>query len=323
MMRRREVTAAVSLAALGLFGAACAKEGDKAADTSAKAAAPAATSPAPAATKVGETIGMNTPESVRYDPELDVFYVSNINGNPSVHDNNGFIAIVRADSASLPPKMLVEGGKNGVTLDAPKGLALAGDTLWVADINHVRAFNRKTGAKLADIDLSSQKAQFLNDVAIGGDGAVYVTDTGILFDAKGAVTHPGTDQIFKIAGGKATSIKADSLNSPNGITWDKANAHFVLAPFAGNAIQTWKEGDAKPATLATGAGNFDGVEVLSDGRVLVSSWTDSTVNVVANGATTKLVTGVNGPADIGVDTKRNVVAIPLFNDSKVVYYKLP
>ena len=33
--------------------------------------------------------------------------------------------------------------------------------------------------------------------------------------------------------------------------------------------------------------------------------------------------GVNGPADIGVDTKRSVVAIPLFNDGKVAYYKLP
>ena len=47
---------------------------------------------------------MNTPESVRYDPELDVFFVSNINGNPSQHDGNGFIAVVRADSTGVVTK---------------------------------------------------------------------------------------------------------------------------------------------------------------------------------------------------------------------------
>lgn len=275
------------------------------------------------ATKVGETGGMSTPESVRYDPELDVFYVSNINGNPSVHDGNGFIAVVRADSVGAPARMLVEGGKNGAKLDAPKGIALAGDTLWVADIDHVRAFNRKTGAPIADIDLSGQHATFLNDVVIGGDGSVYVTDTGIRFDAQGAMTHPGTDRIFKITGRKVAALTADSLNSPNGIAWDAANSRFILGPFNGTAVQTWKEGDKAPATLATGPGQYDGVEVLGDGRVLVTSWTDSTVDVIKDGVMTKVVTGVGAPADIGVDTKRNVVVVPRFSDNKLEYFKLP
>ena len=220
-------------------------------------------------------------------------------------------------------KCSCEGGKGGAKLDAPKGLALVGDTLWVADIDHVRAFNRRTGAPIADINLSSQKATFLNDVAVGGDGNVYVTDTGIAFDAKGGVSHPGTDQIFKIVGRKATAIKADSLNSPNGITWDSANGRFLLAPFSGASVQTWKEGDKSTTTLAKGAGQYDGIELLHDGRILVTSWGDSTVNVVQNGTLTKLVTGVSGPADIGVDTKRMVLAIPRFTDNKVEYYKIP
>ena len=94
------------------------------------------------AAKLGETGGLQTPESVRYDPDLDVFYVSNINGNPMQHDGNGFITVVRADSTGAPTKVLVEGGKAGAKLDAPKGLALQGDTLWVADIDHLRAFVR-------------------------------------------------------------------------------------------------------------------------------------------------------------------------------------
>lgn len=223
----------------------------------------------------------------------------------------------------MAPGMLVEGGKNGVTLDAPKGLALTGDTLWVADINHVRAFNRKTGAKLADIDLTAQKATFLNDVAVGGDGAVYVTDTGIAFDATGNMSHTGQDQIFKIQGGKVTAFRPDSLYSPNGITWDKANSRFILGPFAGKAVQAWKPGDKQPTAIVNGPGQYDGVEVLSDGRILVSSWADGTVNVVRGNSISPIVKNVSAPADIGVDTKRNVLAIPRFNDNKVEFYKIP
>lgn len=311
----------VAAAAVLAGATACSKQ-ESAADTSKSAAASAMTATPAVASKVGETPNMKTPESARYDPELDVFYVSNINGNPSQHDGNGAIAVVRADSTGVS-RMLVESGKNGATLDAPKGIAVIGDTLWVADIDHLRAFNRRTGAPVADINLAPMKAMFLNDVVIGGDGAVYTTDTGLMFDAKGAATHPGVDQIFKIVGRKATVIKADSLNAPNGIAWDAANSRFVLAPFSGNAVQTWMPGDTKPTTLATGPGQYDGVEVLADGRVLVTSWADSAVHIIQKGTMSTLVSNVSGPADIGVDTKRGVVAVPRFSDGKVEYYKIP
>jgi sugar lactone lactonase YvrE len=304
---------------------ACKGSGDASkADSSKQATATPAGAPAAAtASKVGETADMKTPESVRYDPQLDVFYVSNVNGNPSQHDGNGFIAVIRADSVGLPPKMLVESGKKGAKLDGPKGLAIVGDTLWVADINHVRAFNRRTGAPVADIALTTQKAEFLNDIAAAPDGSIYVTDTGIHFDANGGMSHPGTDQIFKITGRKVTVLKADSLNAPNGITWDAANGRFLIGPFSGTALLSWKEGDKVPTTVAKGPGQYDGVEVLSDGRVLVSSWADSSVYAVQNGTFTKVVSNVSAPADIGVDSKRNVLAIPRFNDGKIEFFKLP
>lgn len=312
----------VTLLAIGAVATACAKQESASTDTGkATAAAGAATTPAVPA-KVGETLDMKTPESARYDPELDVFYVSNVNGNPSQHDGNGSIIVVQADSTGVS-KVLVESGKNGATLDGPKGLALVGDTLWVADIDHLRAFNRRTGAPVADINLAPMKATFLNDVVVGGDGGIYVTDTGLNFDAKGAMTHPGADQIFKIVGRKAAPLQADSLNGPNGIAWDKANGRFVLAPSTGNAVQTWMPGDKKPTTLATGPGQYDGVEVLADGRILVTSWADSAVHLVQHGSMSTFIASVAAPADIGIDTKRGVVAVPRFNDGKVEYYKIP
>lgn len=300
--------------------AACAKDQPAADTTSAGSTTGVA---AASAQKLGETAGFNVPESVRYDAELDVYYVSNINGNPSQKDNNGFIARVRADSTSVMT-MLVEGGKKGVTLNAPKGIAIKGDTLFVADIDVLRMFNRRTGASLGNVDLRAQRATFLNDVAAGPDG-VYITDTGIAFDAQGGMTHPGVNRIFKVAGRTVTeAAKGDSLQNPNGIAWDQSGNRFILAPFGGPNLQSWTPGQATPTTLVAGPGGYDGVEVLANGNILVSSWTDSTVHVVHGGShMMPLVTNVTAPADIGVDTRRNVLAVPRFNNAKVEFYKLP
>lgn len=289
----------------------------KAADTTAAAAAPAMFASA------GATDSMKTPESVRYDADLDAYFVSNINGNPSAKDGNGFIAQIDAGNTSTV-KTLVQGGKNGATLNAPKGIAVVGDTLWVADIDAVRAFNKRTGAVIANVDLRPMKATFLNDVVAGPNGVVYITDSGIKFDDKGGMTHPGQDQIFKIVGRKASvAIKSDSaLKSPNGIAWDAANGRFVLGPFADKVVTGWKDGDPAVTPIATGPGGYDGVEVLSDGRILVTSWADSSVQVIANGTFRKVVANVDGPADIGVDTKRNVLAVPRFNVGRVEYFTI-
>jgi hypothetical protein len=318
MRRLIPLCAAVSATLL----AACTKEGSPS-DSTAGATAGASASAAATSRKLGETANMKVPESVKYDADLDVYFISNINGNPSQKDNNGFIARVRADSTGSPATMLVEGGKGGVTLNAPKGIAIKGDTLYVADIDAVRMFNRRTGASLGSVDLRARKATFLNDVVVGPDG-IYVTDTGIMFDAKGGMSHPGVNRIFKISGKTVTeAATGDSLASPNGIAWDAANNRFILAPFGGPNVQTWSPGQAAPANMISGPGQYDGVEVVSSG-ILVSSWADSAVHIIHGGThMATLVANVTAPADIGVDTKRNVVAIPRFNDGKVEYYSIP
>jgi sugar lactone lactonase YvrE len=303
--------------------AACTKSESANTDTAAaKAADTAAAAPAMYAS-AGATDSMKTPESVRYDADLDAYFVSNINGNGSQKDGNGFIARVDAANTSTMT-MFVQGGKGGVTLNAPKGMAIVGDTLWVADIDAVRAFNKRTGAPVVTVDLRPMKATFLNDVVAGPDGSIYVTDTGVRFDANGGMTHPGQDQIFKIVGRKATvAIKSDSaLKAPNGIAWDGANGRFILGPFNDKAVSAWKDGDSTVTAIGTGPGGYDGVEVLRDGRILVTSWADSSVQVLANGAFRKVIGNVPGPADIGVDTKRNVVALPRFEAGRVEYFTI-
>jgi hypothetical protein len=258
---------------------------------------------------------------VKYDEAQDVYFVSNINGNPSQKDNNGFISRVRADG-TVDSMMFIAGGRGGARLNAPKGMAIVGDTLVVADIDAVRMFNRRTGAPIASVDFSPLRANFLNDIAVGGDGALYITDTGLRFSPSGQMSHPGPDRVFKLTRRTPSVVISDSaLAAPNGITWDGANARFVIAPFNGKALFTWKPGQ-KPATLAEGVGQFDGVEVLPDGRVVASSWADSSVYVVRDGSATKLVAGVPSPADIGVNAQRGILAVPLFTENRVEFWSL-
>jgi len=317
---------AVSLVTLATL-AACKTEKAPPQDTTkpaANAQAGQGATAADSAHKLGVLAQMKTPESAHYDADLDVWFVSNINGNPSQHDGNGYIVRVPAESTTTMT-MFAEGGKNGVKLDAPKGIATTADQLWVADIDVVHVFDKRTGKPLKTISLKAQKATFLNDVAVGADSAIYVTDTGIMFDPKGAMTHPGVNRIFRISlnGDKVTeAATGDSLENPNGISWDAANSRFLLAPFGGKDVQTWAPGKA-PTKLVDGPGQYDGIEALRDGRILVSSWADSTVNIVKDGKLSRLVTGVSAPADIGVDSKRGVLAIPRFDQNQVEFWKIP
>ena len=287
------------------------------------AAPAAAPAPASTATKVATVQGFLAPESVLHDSVQDIYFVSNIDGSPMAKDNNGFISRVRPDGAVENLKF-IEGGRNGVTLNAPKGLALEGDTLWVADIDAVRAFDAKTGAAIDTVSLGKLGAVFLNDIVVGLSGALYITDTGIRFDDVGNVLHPGPDRVFRVGPDRAVTqaIRGDTLGRPNGIAVDPVGKRFIIVEFGGRYVLGWKPGDKAPSVVAKGPGGFDGV-VVAGGRILVSSWADSSVSSYESGQEVKLIGGIPGPADIGYDAKRNRLLVPVLPGNRVEIWQLP
>jgi len=297
---------------------------DSVADTTPAAPVAPAAPASVGAAKVLTVVGFSTPESVLHDSVQDIYFVSNINGSPTAKDNNGFISRVRPDGAVENLKF-IEGGRAGVTLNAPKGLAILGDTLWVADIDVVRAFNARTGAAVDSVKLDSAGAVFLNDVAIATTGAIYITDTGIRFDDVGNVIHPGPDRIFRVAPSRDRKVtvaaRGDTLGRPNGITIDAVGKRFIVVSFGAKTVLAWKPGDRAPSVIARGPGGFDGVEMVGT-RMLVSSWADSTVSSYETGQEVKLISGVPSPADIGYDAKRSRVLIPLLTANRVEIWQL-
>jgi sugar lactone lactonase YvrE len=284
-----------------------------------------------AARKLHVVQGLGFPESVRYDPDQDVYFVSNMAGPGSLKDGNGFIVRIRASDLG-GAEVFIEGGRNGAVLNAPKGMALHGDTLWVTDIDVLRGFHRRTGAPLATIDLRPHGAVLANDVAVGPDGSLYVTDTGIAMTDKG-VMYRGGDKIFAIGPDRAVSLLAEGkdLGRPNGITWDPEGKRWIVVGFDPFRSEVYALAPHSPAprgqeprtVLLRGLGKFDGVERLADGRLLVTCWADSSLHVLDGGRDVRIIRDLWQPADLGVDTRRNRVAIPLVLQGRVEIWQLP
>lgn len=267
--------------------------------------------------------GLSTPESVLWDATRSVWYVSNINGSPLAKDDNGYIIRLSADGAKLDSVPFINGADADITLNAPKGMALVADTLWVADIDAVRAFDVNTGNTVTTLELGSQNATFLNDVAVGGDGTIYITDSGIGFNADGSVSHPGKSRVFALTGRNAREVVAlPAESAANGIVFDAANDRWLIVGSNSPSVFAWTAGADSVTVVGSGPGGGDGIVILDDGRALYSTWADSSLYIFDNGTSTKLRGGLDAPADIGYDARRNIVAVPFFSDNRVELWRV-
>jgi sugar lactone lactonase YvrE len=275
------------------------------------AAPPPAAPPAP--TPVAKYDGFQTPESVLYDEQGDRYLVSNINGKATDADNNGFISALSPDGQVTSLKW-IEGGKNKVKLDGPKGMAIAKGVLYVADITAVRMFDLKSGAPKGEVKIAG--STFLNDLAAGPDGKVYVSDSGLKVGASG-FEPTGTDAVYVIEGGKAKAIaKTPDLGKPNGLlVTDKG---VVVVTFGSGEVYDLDAKGAKADVTKPPKGGLDGIVAVGD-----SSWEASAIyRGKLGGAFDVALTDQKTPADIGYDTKRGRVLVPHFSDNTVEAYEL-
>lgn len=260
-----------------------------------------------------ELTGLKSPESVVVDTDAGVAYVSNIDGEVNAKDGKGSISKI-----SLDGKLLAADWVTG--LDAPKGLALHAGKLYAADVD-----------QLVEIDVAAAKivqrypaegAKFLNDVAAGPDGSVYVSDTV-------------ESAIWRLADGKFELwLKDEKLLDPNGLTvkgdklvvaaWGKIDGegfatsvpgHLLEVSLADKAIKSL--GDEAPI------GNLDGLEILDDTTFVVTDFMAGTLMTIdVTGKAKKLAPLRSGSADIAYIPARRLVLIPNLKDSKLLAVEL-
>jgi hypothetical protein len=280
-------------------------------------------------------VGFRSPESALYDPVADVYLVSNVSGGPADADNDGFISKVSPEGALLELRW-IDAASAKTTLNAPKGMALVGETLFVADIDVVRAFDRASGKALGDVAIPS--ATFLNDLVAGPDGKLYVSDTGVGRKPGSAELGPnGSDAVYVIDAQRSVKelAKNAELAQPNGLAIDNgsfgAKGSLIVAASSGEVYRLDAKGEKSP--LGRPAGGLDGLVLTPGGRLVVSSWEASGVFITAAspaspasgaaGAFEPLITELTSPADIGYDVKRRQLLVPLFRENALYIQELP
>lgn len=262
--------------------------------------------------------GFSVPESAVYDPEQDIYLVSNIHGPPMAKDDNGYISRIDPATGEIVPRW-IDGARVDVTLNGPRGLSVAGEHLWAVDVDTVRYFDRRTGSPLGEVAIPD--SVFLNDAFALADGTVYVSDSGMPATTEGSQPMP-VDAVYRIAPDHTVEqiASGQDLHRPDGL-WVHEGDLWVTA-FGSDELYRL-EGGAKADVQHLPQGVLDGLVVLGDGTFLVTSWDGNGVfRGRPGGRFERVVEGVDSPADIGFDTERRLILVPHLMENVVSVHPL-
>ncbi len=182
------------------------------------------------------------PESVEYYAAEDVYLVTNINGSPDLADDNGFISKISPDGELLQLKWL-DGTSPEVHLDAPKGTAIVGDILYVADLDNVHRFKLPSGKQLSSVNIKG--SVFLNGLTTGENESLYVSDSGMTWSiAEGGFVSTTTDTLYQVHqdGTYGVVYKDKDMGWPNGLIKHENGEITVVTYGTGEAFRLDKSG---------------------------------------------------------------------------------
>ena len=242
----------------------------------------------------------STPESVFYDSDRNQIYVSNINGQPTDKDGNGYISLL-SDEGTIKKQKWVEG------LNAPKGMAVFGGNLFVTDIDRIAIIDIKKGkiSKLIDVP----GAQFLNDMVADQTGRIYFSDMT-------------TNKILIYENGNITVwLEEAILVSPNGMAFEDGKVLIGCKNYLLSVDPETKNINI----LVSETGGIDGLIPLGDGYYVISDWSGK-IQFISTSKSPVTLQNTSGQkiqaADLGYIPDQKLILIPTFFDNRVIAKKL-
>jgi sugar lactone lactonase YvrE len=256
--------------------------------------------------------GFQAPESALFDSERNVVYISNVAGEANAKDGIGFISKISLDG-KMHESQWIKG------LNAPKGMILHGNLLYVSDIDTLVEIDVTKGA--VTNSWVAEGSQFLNDTAVDADGRVFVSDML-------------ADSIYVLENGKlAVFVQDPALLHPNGL---RVEGGKLLVAGWGEDIQpdfsTKTPGRLVSVDLTTKEisavgsgepiGNLDGLEPDGSGNWMVTDWVAGQLyRIHPDGSAEKLIDLNSGSADLEYVEREKLAIIPMMMDGKVTAHR--
>lgn len=244
------------------------------------------------------------PESVLYEPESGLAYVSNIDCEPGenwVDDGKGYISVIKAD-LQVEASPLVKSTSNGA-INAPKGMCALDGWLYFADNGRVMRCTLSGDS----LEVVAEGFEYANDLATDGR-EIWVSDKNKIF----AILPSGDKrEIQSPEGINGLTFFEESMF---GVSWTEHEI-YELDPSGEKA--------PKPFGLARYFKALDGIEVLDNGTLIVSDMVGNKVFTISpDRQTVGKLLDISGPADIGLNRSDSLLYIPQTNTSKVVVYRI-
>jgi hypothetical protein len=266
--------------------------------------------------RVATYTGLSVPSNVIRDRSTDRYLVSNVAGKLTAVDGKGFVSVLDP-AGTVVEREWISGGKNGVTLNAPKGLARVRDLLYVADIDTVRCFDAKTGAARGEVRIPG--AVYLAGMAAAPDGRAFVADAAMKVREDGSLESAGDGAIWEIDDPHGAPRKlptSGSLGGPAALEF-RPDGRLLVATLGSGAIYRLDPSGKKSDSFAASHGKLDGIAEAGN-KIYVSSWDAWAVYRRIEGGTLALqLTGLNGPGGLVFDETRSVLVVPLLGENRV------
>ena len=205
-------------------------------------------------------------------------------------------------------------------LEDPCGVIFVGGTLWVADRKGVYRVTRGKIELVYPEASFPRKLHFLNDLAAGAGGTMYVSDTG---DS----TAAGRGAIFVLRSGQHPSVLPGSdtvraQSSANGLFPGSGDTLYIVGYRTG--VLSVTDGHGSWREIARGLGSPDGIDAAEQGSAFyVSDNVGGKLFLVPRtpgGHTVTLAAGLKAPADLLVDKRRGWLIVPENDGNRLSVY---